>query len=49
MRDFPLIACGTGAYKAFGILLDGRPPKPSLKEFKCARLLELSVDIYGQA
>lgn len=34
MRDLPLIACEAGTYKGFGILLDGRPPKLSLEEFK---------------
>ncbi len=41
MKDFPLIACGTGSYKAFSVLLDGWPPKSSLEDFKganCARM-----------
>ncbi len=48
MRDFPLIACGTGGYKAFGVLLNGRPPKSSLEEFKganCARMASQTIGV----
>ncbi len=45
MRDFPLIACGTGGYK---VLLDSRPPKSSLEEFKgvnCARMASQTREV----
>lgn len=36
MGDLPLIAYGTGVNKGLGILIDGRPPKMSMEEFKGA-------------
>ncbi len=48
MREFPLIACGTGSYKAFGVLLDCLPPKSSLEEFKgvnCARMASQTTGV----